>query len=61
MNIPGCHNVTDFHRLAQRRIPFPGFDYFDGAAEYEITRWRNREAYESCDCSPSAFMRQISG
>ena len=38
MNIPGCHNVTDFHRLAQRRIPFPVFDYFDGAAELKFRR-----------------------
>jgi len=49
MRISDCHNVQDFRKLAKRRLPFPIFDYIDGAADDEVTRRRNTAAYESCD------------
>jgi len=55
MNIADCHNVNDFRSLAKRRLPFPIFDYIDGAADDEVTRRRNTEAYESCDLVPNVL------
>ncbi len=55
MNIAHCHNVNDFRALAKKRLPFPIFDYIDGAADDEVTRRRNTAAYESCDLVPSVL------
>ncbi|QJB68591.1 alpha-hydroxy acid oxidase [Parasphingorhabdus halotolerans] len=55
MNITDCHNVNDFRSLAKRRLPFPIFDYIDGAADDEVTRRRNTEAYERCDLVPNVL------
>lgn len=55
MRISDCHNVNDFRTLAQKRLPFPIFDYIDGAADDEVTRRRNTAAYESCDLVPSVL------
>ncbi len=55
MNISDCHNVNDFRALAKRRLPFPIFDYIDGAADDEVTRRRNTEAYERCDLVPNVL------
>ena len=55
MNISDCHNVNDFRTLARKRLPFPIFDYIDGAADDEVTRRRNTEAYESCDLVPNVL------
>ncbi|HEY0595180.1 alpha-hydroxy acid oxidase, partial [Sphingopyxis sp.] len=37
---------------AKRRLPWPVFDYIDGAADDEVTRRRNREAFDDCDLIP---------
>ena len=55
MNIADCHNVNDFRALAKKRLPFPIFDYIDGAADDEVTRRRNTEAYERCDLVPNVL------
>ena len=55
MNISHCHNVSDFRALAKKRLPFPIFDYIDGAADDEVTRRRNTEAYERCDLVPNVL------
>ena len=55
MNISDCHNVADFRALARKRLPFPIFDYIDGAADDEITRRRNTAAYEACDLVPNVL------
>ncbi|MEH6701724.1 alpha-hydroxy acid oxidase [Parasphingorhabdus sp.] len=55
MNISDCHNVNDFRALAKKRLPFPIFDYIDGAADDEVTRRRNTTAYESCDLVPNVL------
>ena len=55
MRISDCHNVNDFRTMAQQRLPFPIFDYIDGAADDEVTRRRNTAAYESCDLVPNVL------
>ena len=55
MNISDCHNVNDFRALAKKRLPFPIFDYIDGAADDEVTRRRNTQAYERCDLVPNVL------
>jgi L-lactate dehydrogenase (cytochrome) len=53
--IKQCHNVEDFRSLARRRLPGPVFHYIDGAADDEVTRRRNTEAYEQCDLVPNVL------
>jgi L-lactate dehydrogenase (cytochrome) len=55
MTIKACHNVQDFRRLAKRRLPFPVFHYIDGAADDELTRRRNTEAFDDCDLVPNVL------
>ncbi len=55
MRLSDCHNIEDFRRLAKARLPFPVFDYIDGAADDELTKARNTEAYESCDLVPDVL------
>jgi L-lactate dehydrogenase (cytochrome) len=55
MKLTDCHNHYDFRTLARRRLPSPIFDYIDGAADDEVTRRRNTEAYERCDLVPSVL------
>ncbi len=55
MNISDCHNVNDFRALAKKRLPFPIFDYIDGAADDEVTRRRNTAAYDRCDLVPNVL------
>lgn len=55
MRLKDCHNIRDFRRLAKRRLPYPVFHYIDGAADDEITRQRNRDAFDSCDLVPSVL------
>src|SRR3546814_5849009 len=33
-------------------LPWPVFDYIDGAADDEVTRRRNRAAFDACDLIP---------
>ena len=52
MKLTHCHNIDDFRTLAKARLPWPVFDYIDGAADDEVTRRRNRAAYDDCDLVP---------
>jgi L-lactate dehydrogenase (cytochrome) len=55
MRLDDCHNIDDFRKLAQRRLPWPVFDYIDGAADDEVTKARNTASYESCDLVPDVL------
>ena len=55
MQLADCHNVEDFRRLARSRLPFPVFDYIDGAADDELTKARNTAAYETVDLVPDVL------
>lgn len=55
MRLSDCHNVADFRELARRRLPWPVFDYIDGAADDEITRVRNTAAFENADLVPDVL------
>src|SRR3546814_19363804 len=52
VRLTDCHNIDDFRTLAKRRLPWPVFDYIDGAADDEVTRRRNRAAFDGCDLIP---------
>jgi L-lactate dehydrogenase (cytochrome) len=55
MGLKDCHNIDDFRRLAQKRLPGPVFHYIDGAADDEVTRRRNTASYDSCDLVPNVL------
>ncbi|MCA0977774.1 alpha-hydroxy-acid oxidizing protein [Qipengyuania flava] len=50
-----CHNIDDFRRLAKRRLPWPVFDYIDGAADDELTKGRNTAAFDEVDLVPDVL------
>lgn len=51
-----CHNIADFRELAKRRLPFPVFHYIDGAADDEVTKTRNTEAFDEVDLVPNVLV-----
>jgi len=55
MRLSDCHNIDDFRRLAKQRLPWPVFDYIDGAADDEITKARNTASYADCDLVPDVL------
>ena len=55
MRLADCHNIDDFRRLAKRRLPWPVFDYIDGAADDEQTKARNTQAFAQCDLVPDVL------
>lgn len=55
MRLSDCLNIDDFRRLAKARLPWPVFDYIDGAADDELTRARNTAAYADCDLVPDVL------
>ena len=55
MRLSDCHNIEDFRRLARRRLPWPVFDYIDGAADDEVTKARNTAAFEHADLVPDVL------
>jgi L-lactate dehydrogenase (cytochrome) len=55
MRLNHCHNIADFRELARRRLPWPVFDYIDGAADDELTKTRNTAAYADCDLVPDSI------
>ncbi len=55
MRLADCHNIDDFRRLAKLRLPWPVFDYIDGAADDELTKARNTAAYAECDLVPDVL------
>ena len=55
MKLSDCHNIDDFRRLAKQRLPFPVFDYIDGAADDETTKGRNTRAFDHADLVPDVL------
>ncbi|MHA6333672.1 alpha-hydroxy acid oxidase [Qipengyuania sp. CAU 1752] len=55
MRLSDCHNIEDFRRLAKRRLPWPVFDYIDGAADDELTKARNTDAFAQADLVPDVL------
>ncbi|GGC18261.1 alpha-hydroxy-acid oxidizing enzyme [Novosphingobium marinum] len=55
MRLTDCHNIDDFRLLAKQRLPWPVFDYIDGAADDEITKARNTDAYADTDLVPDVL------
>ena len=55
MRLSDCQNIDDFRRLAKARLPFPVFDYIDGAADDELTKARNTAAFASVDLVPDVL------
>jgi L-lactate dehydrogenase (cytochrome) len=55
MRLTDCHNIDDFRLLAKRRLPWPVFDYIDGAADDELTKARNTAAFADCDLVPDVL------
>ncbi len=54
-DLDNCNNVNDFRVLAKKRLPFPVFDYIDGAADDEVTLKRNTTSFEQCDLVPNVL------
>ncbi|RPF70542.1 alpha-hydroxy acid oxidase [Aurantiacibacter spongiae] len=50
-----CHNIADFRELARHRLPAPVFHYIDGAADDEMTRQRNTDAFADVDLVPDVL------
>ena len=55
MRLNDCHNIDDFRGLAKQRLPWPVFDYIDGAADDELTKARNTAAYDRADLVPDVL------
>ncbi|MBS0483239.1 MAG: alpha-hydroxy-acid oxidizing protein [Proteobacteria bacterium] len=55
MRLSDCHNIDDFRLLAKQRLPWPVFDYIDGAADDELTKARNTAAFAECDLVPDVL------
>jgi isopentenyl diphosphate isomerase/L-lactate dehydrogenase-like FMN-dependent dehydrogenase len=45
-NVTQAYSIADLRRMAERSIPRPIFDFFDGGAEDEVTLRDNRAAFE---------------
>ncbi len=54
-----CYSIADLRLAAQRRLPRAIFDFFDGAAEDELTLQRNRQAFEDVRLVPRV-LRDVS-
>ena len=54
-----CHNIDDLRRAAERRLPFPIFDFIDGGAEDERTLRRNRDGFDRYLLAPRV-LRDVS-
>lgn len=50
-----CHNIADFRRAAERRLPAPIYHYLEGGADDECTVARNRDAYAQFEFVPRAL------
>jgi L-lactate dehydrogenase (cytochrome) len=49
-------NVDDLRLLAKRRLPGGVFDYFDGAAEDEVTKAENSSAFSKVELRPRVLV-----
>ena len=50
--LSGCHSIADLRRAAKRRLPRAVFDYMDGAAEDEVTLYRNQADFGRYELLP---------
>ena len=50
--LSGCHSIVDLRRVAKRRLPRAVFDYMDGAAEDEVTLYRNQADFGRYELIP---------
>ena len=50
--LSGCHSIADLRRAAKRRLPKAVFDYMDGAAEDEVTLYRNQADFGRYELLP---------
>ena len=50
--LSGCHSIADLRRAAKRRLPKAVFDYMDGAAEDEVTRYYNQADFGRYELLP---------
>ena len=55
MRLSDCHNIDDLRHLAKTRLPWPVFDYIDGAADDEATKARNTAAFGDVDLVPDVL------
>jgi L-lactate dehydrogenase (cytochrome) len=55
MRLSDCHNVADFRRLAQKRLPSPIFNYIDGGADDEMSKRRNTDSFDDCYLVPNVL------
>ena len=55
MNLKDCHNVEDFKKLAEKKLPKPIFHYIAGGSDDEVTLRRNTEAFNDCDLVPNVL------
>ncbi len=55
MQLKNCHNVSDFRKLAKRKIPSPLFHYIDGGADDEHTLAHNSTAFDGYDLIPNGL------
>lgn len=47
-----CYSIPDLRRAAKRRLPKAVFDYMDGAAEDEVTMFRNQADFGQYELIP---------
>lgn len=47
-----CHSIADLRMAAKRRLPKAVFDYMDGAAEDEVTLYRNQADFGRYELLP---------
>lgn len=51
-SLSGCHSIADLRRAAKRQLPGAVFDYMDGAAEDEVTLYRNQADFGRYELLP---------
>ncbi len=54
-----AHRIEDLRAIAKRRTPKGAFDYTDGAAEFELSLGRARQAFRDIEFHP-AILRDVS-
>lgn len=56
MGINDCNNISDFRKLARRRLPAPLFHYIDGGADDEVTLRHNTTAFDKYTLMPQGLV-----
>src|SRR5436190_21575928 len=55
-DVTQAYSIADLRRMAERSIPRPIFDFFDGGAEDEVTLRDNRAAFERVRLLPKVLV-----